>query len=100
LAIVIQLGKARVVSSGSFKNQFGTAAWVYYNKETNKLLGSSRLVMPGYLEDQSSYQSKLSGIYSIVATIVKMESFHDLRGGAIKVMCNGKIPYIDALNHG
>jgi len=78
LAIVIRLGKARAVSDGSFKNQFGMAAWVYYNTKTNKLLGSGRLVMPGYPEDQSSYQSKLSGIYGIAATIMEMESFHNL----------------------
>jgi len=64
------------------------AAWVYYHEETNKLLGSGRLVMPGYLEDQSSYRSKLSRIYSIAATIAEMDSFHDLQGRSIKVMCN------------
>jgi len=61
---------------------------VYYDKETNKLLGSGRLVTPGYLEDQSSYRSELSRIYGIAATIGKMETFHDLRGGAIKVACD------------
>jgi len=70
LAIAIQLGKARVVSNGSLKNRFGMAVWVYYHEETNELLGSSRLVMLGYLEDQSSYRSELSGIYGIAATIV------------------------------
>jgi len=63
-------------------------AWVYYNEEANKLLGSGRLVMPGYLGDRSSYRSKLSRIYGITATIGKMETFHDLRVRAIKVTCN------------
>jgi len=63
---------------------------VYYNKETNELLGSGRLVTPGYPEDQSSYRSKLSRIYGITATISKMETFHNLRGRAIKVTCDGE----------
>ncbi len=81
---------ARVVSDGSFKNRFGMAAWVYYNNETNVLLSSDKLVTPGYPEDQSSYQSKISRIYGIVATIVEMELFHDLGGGSIKVACDGE----------
>jgi len=63
-------------------------AWVYYNDKTNELLGSSKLVMLGYPEDQSSYQSKISGIYGIAATIMEMELFHDLQGSSIKVACN------------
>jgi len=72
LVTAIQLGQARAVSDGSFKNQFGMVVRVYYHEETNETLGSSRLVMPGYLEDQSSYRSKLSGLYGIAATIAEM----------------------------
>jgi len=69
---------ARVVSDSSFKNRFSMAAWVYYDNKTNMLLGSGKLVTPGYPEDQSSYQSKISRIYGIMAIIVEMELFHDL----------------------
>jgi len=71
LATAIQLGQARAVSDSSFKNQFGMAAWVYYHEETNETLGSGRLVILGYLEDQSSYRSMLSRLYGIAATICR-----------------------------
>jgi len=66
------------------------AAWVYYHDTTNKTLGSRKLVTPGYLEDQCSYRSKLSGLYGISATIAELALFHDLCGSSIKVMCDGK----------
>jgi len=66
------------------------AAWVYYDNKTNMLLGSGKLVMPGYPEDQSSYQSEISEIYGIAATIGEMELFHDLGGSSIKVACHGE----------
>ena len=90
LAVAIQLGTARAVSDGSFKDQFGTAAWVYYDAITNETLGNGRLNTPGYPEDQCSYRSEISGIYGIAVTILELAKFHDLRGGAIQVACDGE----------
>jgi len=90
LATAIRLRQARAVSNGSFKDWFGTAMWVYYHDTTNETLGSGKLVTPGYLEDQCSYRSKLSGLYRISTTIAKLALFHDLSGGSIKVACDGK----------
>jgi len=74
----IQLGQARV-------DCFGMVAWVYYHDDTNETLGSGQLVTLGYPKDQCSYQSELSGLYSITAIIAEMGSFHDLSGRSIKV---------------
>jgi len=90
LAAAIQLGTARAVSNGSFKEQFGTAAWVYYDANTNETLGTGKLNTPGYPEDQCSYHSKISGLYGIAVTILELAKFHDLRSGAIQIACDGK----------
>jgi len=64
-------------------------AWVYYHNVTNETLGSSQLTL-GYPEDQCSYRSKLSGLYSIAATIAEMAPFHDLSSRSIKVTYDGE----------
>jgi len=78
------------VSDSSFKDKFGTAAWVYYDANCNDTLGTGQLNTPGYPEDQCSYCSKISGLYRIAITILELAQFHDLCGGAIHVACNGK----------
>jgi len=64
------------------------AAWVFYHDITNVTLGSWKLITLGYPEDQCAYQSKLSGLYRIVATIRELATFQDLAGGAILITCD------------
>jgi len=78
LSNAIRTGQALAVYNGSFKEKFGTAAWVFYHGDTNATLGSGKLITPGYPEDQCSYWSKLSGIYGITSTIQELALYHDL----------------------
>jgi len=90
LGEAIRSGNARAVSDGYFKEKFGMAAWVFYHDITNVTLGSWKLITLGYPEDQCAYQSKLSGLYRIVATIRELATFQDLAGGAILIACDGE----------
>jgi len=63
---------------------------VFYHATTNETLGYGQLTTLGYPEDQCSYHSELSGLYGIATTILESAQFHNLRGGTIKVACNGK----------
>jgi len=69
LGEAIRTGHACMVSNGSFKEQFGMAAWVFYHGKMNATLGNGKLITLGYPDDQCTYRSELSGIYGIVSTI-------------------------------
>ncbi len=90
LGDAIRSGQARAVSDGSFKEKFGTAAWVFYHNETNATLGNGRLITPGCLNDQCAYRSELSGIYGIALTLHELASYQDFTGGHIKIACDGE----------
>ena len=90
LGEAIRSGQARAVSDGSFKDKFGTAAWVFYHNATNATLGSGTLITPGGQNDQCAYRSELSGIYGIALTLHELASYQDFTGGHIKIACDGE----------
>jgi len=92
------LGHAKAVSDGSFKEKFGTAAWVFYHAIMNATLGSGKLITPGYPEDKCAYRSELSGLYGIVATI--QEHFKIWQEVLFSSLATGRVHYIDAPNRG
>jgi len=90
LGEAIRAGQARAVSDGSFKECFGTAAWVFYHNETNRTLGNGRLITPGGPHDQCAYRSELAGLYGIALTLNELSVHQDFTGGQIKVACDGE----------
>jgi len=88
LGDAIRSGQACAVSDGSFKEQFGTAAWVLYHNETHIMLGNGQLITPGCPQDQCAYHSKLSGLYGIALTLNELSIHQDFAGGHIKITCD------------
>ncbi len=61
---------AVAVSDGSFKEGYGTAAWVIEGEtEDSQLLG--RIIAPGGQHNQSPYRSELTGILAAIIMIKK-----------------------------
>lgn len=80
IAQAILQGEAIAVSDCSFKDKYGTAAWVL---EGNNHRGrnSGAVIVPGNAEDQLSYKSELAGIdkvFNYVAIIRMEDSNYDL----------------------
>jgi hypothetical protein len=93
IAEAIKNGDAIAVSDGSFKDGFGTAAYVI---ETDYCRGrmTGKVITPGGLTDQSPYRSELSGILSILVLIKHLCEVHNISDGSIEVGCDG----LSALN--
>jgi len=81
------------VSNGSYKDQQGTATWVFY-KPSNLSMAISHgtLTTLGSQDTQGSYQSKLAGIYGIITTIATLCQFYQIQHGTGQVICNGDLP--------
>jgi len=68
IAEALRLGTAIAVSDGSYKDEFGTSALVLEGADsTNRILAANAVV--GHQEDQSSFRSKLAGIYGFVVLV-------------------------------
>jgi len=84
----IRTGMAIAVSDGSFKDMFGTAALVIKGEDSdNRVLAVN--VTPGDPEDQSSYCSKLSGIFGVVTLVNLICEVFSISSGEITSGCNG-----------
>jgi hypothetical protein len=62
IASTILCGEAIAVSDDSFKDQYGTAAWVIEGSSDRQGRISGAVIVPGHAEDQSTYHSELVGI--------------------------------------
>jgi hypothetical protein len=80
------VAEIKAVSDGSFKDKFGTAAWMVY--VNNNCIITGRCVAPGGPDDQSAYRSELTGIYGIVSTIRYLQRAFNV-SGKITVGCDG-----------
>jgi hypothetical protein len=76
----------KAVSDGSFKEKFGTAAWMVF--VNNNCIISGQCVVPGSPDDQSAYRSELTGLYGIVSTIWYLQQKFNVKGN-ITVGCDG-----------
>jgi hypothetical protein len=79
-------GEIKAVSDGSFKEKFGTAAWMIYITEWCIITG--QCVSPGDPEDQSAYRSELTGLYGIAYSLWHISTNYGVRG-KIVAGCNG-----------
>jgi hypothetical protein len=78
------------ISDGSFKDGYGTAAFILMDAEDPKLLIRGRVITPGSREDQNAYRSELAGIYAMTVIQWALSEFFGLTTGTIEVACDGK----------
>ncbi len=86
---VIQDGQAMAVSDGMFKDQAGAVVWMIEGCTAADHLWGTGLTL-GQLEDQSVYQSKLFGLWSILASLKQLVETHHIKYGQVTIACNGK----------
>jgi hypothetical protein len=78
------------VSDGSFKDGFGTAAFILADAEDPQLCIRGRVVTPGNRKDQNAYRSELAGIYAMTVLQWALSKFFGITTGTIEVACDGK----------
>jgi hypothetical protein len=87
LAEAIRRGHAIAVCDGSYKDMYGTAAYVLEGvTSVNRIVAV--VVVPGMPEDQSSFRSELAGLYGVVAMVQLICERHGITNGEIEVGCD------------
>ena len=81
-------GNAIAICDGSYKDQFGTAAFVIQRgaSRASRILGAN--VTPGHPEEQNPYRSEVGGIFAIVITVEALTKVFDIQDGTIEVGCD------------
>lgn len=89
LAQAIQSLTAMGVSDGSFKDQYGTAAWTI--QAPNSMAHLTRVnIIPGAPNIQSAYKSELGGLYGIIVAVEALCEHYDIDSGSITIACDGE----------
>jgi len=87
LVKAIMSGIAVAVSNGSFQDQAGAVVWTIESQtKANRILGQG--CMPGTPKDQSTYQSKLFGLWGILTTVQQIVRQHHITEGKVLIACN------------
>jgi len=81
-------GTCEAVSNGSYKDGSGMVAWMIQDMTSKNIL-SGKTIIPGHASDQSAYQSKLGGIFSIVMMIHNICAYYNITKGQIQIACDG-----------
>ncbi len=89
LAQALQDGTAIAVSDGSYKDNYGTAAWTLQGSDEEGAIEGVNIA-PGHPKDQSSYRSEIAGLYGIIAAIKCVCTYHQVTQGSIEVGCDGE----------
>ena len=81
-------GNAIAICDGSYKDHFGTAAFVIQqgNSKEARILGAN--VTPGYPEEQNPYRSEVGEIFAIVIMVEALTKVFDIQEGTIEVGCD------------
>jgi hypothetical protein len=88
IADSIRNSVAIAVSDGSFKDTYGTAAWVLEGENSiGRIIG--RVIAPGAESDQSAYRSELSGILAVMIMVKNLCLYHNITDGAVELACDG-----------
>jgi len=82
IAYAVVHNTCKVASDGSYKDGSGTAAWMLQEMASKNIL-SGTTIIPGHTSDQSTYQSELGGIFSIVAMIHNIYKYYTITKGTI-----------------
>jgi hypothetical protein len=80
----IKRGNAIAVSDGSYKEGFGTSAFVIQSLSIGNRI-SGRNIPPGHSSIQSSYRSELAGIAGIVNVLCMLCQIYSVQEGALEV---------------
>jgi hypothetical protein len=78
------------VSDGSFKDEYGTAAFILTASDDPQVSIRGRVVTPGNRKDQNAYRSELAGIYAMTILQWAVSEFFGIKTGTIEVACDGK----------
>jgi hypothetical protein len=78
------------VSDGSYKDHFGTAAFILVVADDSATCIRGRVVTPGDPEDHNAYRSELAGIYALTVIHWAVCAFYNLDAGQIELACDGK----------
>jgi hypothetical protein len=88
IAEEILLGKAIAVSGGSYKKGVGSAAWLLQG-HSGKGRICNTISVPGSVDIQSSFRSKLAGKYATIFSVSRICQLHNILAGSIELGCNG-----------
>ena len=89
-------GTAVGVSDGSYKDNYGTAAWILENAAgTQRIQG--KVIVPGYASDQSAYRSEVAGLYGLVFVLERIVSVCRLSTGGVTIGCDGLNALTDSI---
>jgi hypothetical protein len=100
VAQAIIRGNAIAVCDGSYKDHFGTAAFVLQNRnnQTSRVLGAH--VSPGHPDNINPYHhSELGSIHAIVIVTEAIATFHDINEGIIEIGCDCQSGLIAVFEH-
>jgi hypothetical protein len=97
LVEAIWKGEGIAVSNRSFKDTYGTAAWVVEGSSP-AVRASGVVIAPGSERDHSSYCSELAGIYSTMVFVKHLCTFYHITNGSITLGCDGKSAIDKAFN--
>jgi ribonuclease HI len=80
---------AIAVSDGSFKDNKGTSGWIVEgDTQAGRIIGWN--MVPGFLDDHSSYRSELTGILAILTLIKELCTIHDITTGGLTIGCDSE----------
>jgi hypothetical protein len=77
-------GTVMAVSDGSYKDSYGTAAWTIGTEDMPHII-AGKAICPGGADDHSSYRSKLTGLYAILAIVNQLCAFYKVEEGTIRL---------------
>jgi hypothetical protein len=89
VATAIRSGHAIAVCDGSYKDSFGTAAFVLEGATSANRVVAVHIV-PGAPEEQSSFRSELSGILGVVYMVQLICTTYQITSGSICLGCDGE----------
>ena len=78
-----------MVSDGSLKNSWGTAALITEGWISSHTRISATITTTGHTEDQEAYRSKLSGILNFIIIIDNICTKFNITEGEITAVCDG-----------
>ena len=89
LSEALREGTALAVSDGSFKDSFGTSAFVLEGKDgTHRLTGAN--VVPGHPDDQSAYRSEIAGVCAILQVLLMICQLFNITEGEVEIGLDGE----------
>jgi hypothetical protein len=97
VATAIRSGHAIAVCDGSYKDSFGTAAFVLEGATSANRVVAVHIV-PGAPEEQSSFRSELSGILGVVYMVQLICTTYQITSGSICLGCDGEQALTQALD--